>query len=372
MTANTGLTENEMFEATIAWLRDRLPDSWEVAPTSRVLASSSDGRPGAAIDVRGPGGTFATLAVEAKRTFGPRDVDRLLGGLGRVLRSLAGEVPILVVTSWLSERTQDKLRSEGINYLDITGNALVRLDNPPLHIETAGARKDPSPAPRGKARVQGPKAGRLVRMLVDVRPPYGVRDLATAAGLTPGYVSRLLDTLDNEALVERSARGGVESVDLSGLLRRWALVYDVFRSNQTATFVSPPGPSKTISRLRAVDQRIAVTGSFAAVRLAAVAGPALLAAYSEDPTAVADELELIPADEGANVALLRPFDPVVWERASMEDGTLFVAPSQAAVDCLTGNGRMPAEGDALVQWMTGNEETWRLATLPAREAPAKP
>ena len=31
----------------------------------------------------------------------------------------------------------------------------------------------------------------------------------------------------------------------------------------------------------------------------------------------------------------------------------YVAPSQAVVDCLTGTGRMPAEGEAVLEWMAG-------------------
>ena len=55
----------------------------------------------------------------------------------------------------------------------------------------------------------------------------------------------------------------------------------------------------------------------------------------------------------------------MWERATLIDGLTYVAPSQAAADCLTGNGRMPAEGDALLKWMMENESLWRLDTLPA-------
>ncbi|HUZ19889.1 MAG TPA: hypothetical protein VMU75_04880 [Acidimicrobiales bacterium] len=109
-----------------------------------------------------------------------------------------------------------------------------------------------------------------------------------------------------------------------------------------------------------------MTGSFAAGRIAPVAAPALLAVYVDDLRGIADALGLIPADQGANVALMTPFDPVVWERASLVDGLTYVAPSQVAADCLTGNGRMPAEGDALLQWMTENESLWRLDKLPVR------
>ena len=367
MTANGMLTENEMAEATVAWLRDRLPTSWEVGPTSRAeFQATPDGRVDAAIDLKGPNGTYATMVVEVKRVFGPRDVDRLLGGVGRTLRTLAGQIPILVVAPWLSKRTQELLSDQGFNYLDLTGNALIRLDNPTVYLQAQGAPKDPNPPQRSKARDQGPKAGRLIRLLVDARPPYGVRELAAAADLAPGYVSRLLDTLDDEALVERSERGRVESVDVGRLVRRWVETYDVFRANKAQRYLAPAGAASALDQLRTVGLRAAVTGSFAAGRIAPVASPALLAVYVDDPRSVVDALGLIPADQGANVVLLTPFDPVVWERASVVDGLTFVAPSQAAADCLTGNGRMPAEGDALLQWMIENESLWRLDKLPVR------
>lgn len=366
MTTNSALAENETAEAAVTWLRDRLPPSWEVGPTSRAEFRTPDGRVDAAIDIKDPSGTFTTMVIEVKRVFGPRDVDRLLGGVARTLRTLAGHIPILVVAPWLSQRTQELLSDQGLNYLDLTGNALIRLDNPTAYLQAQGAAKDPNPPQRSKARVRGPKAGRLIRLLVDVRPPYGVRDLAAAADLAPGYVSRLLDTLDDEALAARSERGRVEFVDIGRLVRRWVESYDVFRSNKAQRYLAPAGAASALDQLRTVGTRSAVTGSFAAGRLAPVAAPALLAVYADDPRAVVDALGLIPAEQGANVALLTPFDPAVWERASLVDGLAYVAPSQAAADCLTGNGRMPAEGEALLQWMTENESLWRLDKLPAR------
>jgi hypothetical protein len=41
------------------------------------------------------------------------------------------------------------------------------------------------------------------------------------------------------------------------------------------------------------------------------------------------------------------------------DGVMYAAPSQVAVDLLTGPGRSPAEGQALLDWMESNEPAWR-------------
>jgi hypothetical protein len=169
--------------------------------------------------------------------------------------------------------------------------------------------------------VRGPRAARLIRLLADVRPPYGVSELARAADLTPGYVSRLLDTLDSEALIARSRRGAVEQVDFVALLRRWSESYDVLQTNRAFAFLAPNGAADAVQRLAAgaSNNRYLITGSFAAVRMAPVAAPALLLTYSDDPALLARELSLLPADEGANVVLLAPFDPVVWERSTNEE-----------------------------------------------------
>jgi hypothetical protein len=363
MPANTVIRENELVDAAVAWLRERIPSAWSVEATNQEATGAGRGRPDGTIVINGQS-VFATLAVEAKRSLGPRDVAGLFGSVGRTLRALSPNIPILVVAPWLSPRTRELLAAEGINYLDLTGNALVRLENPAFFIQSQGADRDPSPTPRGKARVRGPKAARLIRTLVDVRPPYGVRDLAEAAGLAPGYVSRLLDALDDDALIERTKRGQVESVDIAGLLRRWAENYELFRSNDARPYLAARGAEDALGRFpELATVRTAVTGSFAAVRLSPVAAPALLTVYCDDSSAVANALDLIPADQGANVVLLRPFDPIVWERTAEEYGVRYVAPSQATVDCLTGNGRMPAEGEALINWLLANESNWRLSSL---------
>jgi len=217
--ANYAPQETELVSSAVVWLRSRLPQGWTVEPSSRMLAM----RPGvaqeplgdAAIDVRTPSGQTATMVVEAKRSFAPRDAETLLPRIARVLRSLAGETPVLVVAPWLSQRAREMLEAQETNYIDLTGNALVVLASPTVYVRTQGSDRNPEPHARPRARIRGSKAGRLIRLLVDVRPPYGVTDLAAATRLNPGYVSRLIDALDAEALLERKPRGHVISVDVA-------------------------------------------------------------------------------------------------------------------------------------------------------------
>lgn len=352
-----------MAEWAVDWLKARLSDRWEITPSGRTVLQSPDSGVDAAIDMRAPNGINTTMIIVAKTVLEPANATRLFTGLGRAMRNLANNVPVLIVAPWLSARTRELLANERINYVDLTGNALIRLDDPPLYIEVQGASRDPSPRARSKARVQGPKAGRLIRFLVDVAPPYGVRELAYASSLNPGYVSRLLETLENEALVTRSKRGSVEFVDVRALLRRWSEMYDVVRSNGGRRFVAPEGAIPAMQRLRRFTSECAITGSFAAIRFEQIAAPTLLAVFATNSDQMIEELRLIPSDSGSNVLLLQSFDDVVFERSVLDDGIRYVAPAQIAVDCLTGNGRMPAEGEAVVDWMVANEGIWRKPSL---------
>ena len=363
--ANEPEEQTELIEAAVGWLSQRLPDTWSVEPLPDTGATPQSRRSDyARWTIRGGAGGN-NLIVVARRQFQPKDVSVLFAGLSRGLMLYNPNVPILIVAPWLSSRTQELLAAERLNYIDLTGNALVRLDNPTLFMQASGAKRDPSPRQRGRTTLRGARAARLIRLLIDVQPPYGVREIAKAAQLNAGYVSQLLETLEDEALIERSRRGRVESIDIAALLRRWADWYDVFKTNDAAMFVARSGLSKFLTQLAETpgNSRLLITGSFAARRLAPVAAPTLLAAYCDNPDTAQEEFDLFSADEGANVVLLRPFDGVVWERTTTDDGVEYATPSQVVVDCLTGNGRMPAEGQALLEWMTQHESVWRLDSL---------
>lgn len=364
MSAKSKKQESPLLGWAVDWFRERLPENWSVdldAPSEEDGRTRTDGR----IVLQAPGGS-AWIAVEARGSLSPLEAENLLPRLAQLLRSMSGNVPLLIVAPWLGSRTRDLLVEQGVNYLDQTGNALVKLSNPAVYIESKGSARNPDPKARGAVRLRGPKAGRLIRTLVDVRPPYTLKDLVQATDLAAGYVSRTLDALNQEALIKRAPRGPVESVDVPALLRRWAASYDVFTSNQSSMFIAAEGLDSLLRAMRAETAKgaqMVITGSVAASRLAPISSPALLLAYTPEPELLAHRLRLLPADEGANVGLLWPYDLIAMNRTSWADGLQFAAPSQVAADCLTGNGRMPSEGEAILSWMQSDEGAWRSNSL---------
>jgi hypothetical protein len=313
-----------------------------------------DRRPDALLEVIAPDGAAAVLAVEEKTRLDPRDVRPLVATLKR-----AGERrPILAVARFLSPRTRELLREEGVNYLDATGNMHLALGRPGLFVETQGSSKDPESEPRPLRSLRGAAAGRIVRALCELDPPYGIRELAQRANTPLGSVARVAGLLDREALVERDESGRILRVQRPGLIRRWTQDYGMQRSNETMTGLAPRGMAPLLARLRDL-AHYSITGSLAASRRISLAPARLATIYSEDPIDMAKALDVRPADAGANVVLLRPYDRVVFERTWGEEGLVFAALSQVAADLLTSPGRAPSEGEELLRWMGEHVDGWR-------------
>lgn len=353
---NNLVREGLLLREGLRQLQRRLPPDWQVSdvliePQAQLFTND------ASVKVTAPDRRSTELAFEVKSHLEPR------GAVALVERARAHKTlsrgAFVVISEYLSPSTREKLREGDLNYLDLTGNVRIVVPKPGLFIETQGANEDPEREERPVRSLRGPKAGRLVRTLVDTRQPLGVRELAAVAKIDAGYVSRILTFLDSEALVTRVGRGRLQSVDWPALLHRWAQDAPLESRGQVRTWLEPRGLSALLARLGKSKEKYAVTGSLAAAQLAPTAPARLATVWVRDASEAAARLGLRPADAGANVLLLEPEDDSVFERAVQRDGVWYAAPSQVAADLLTSPGRGPAEGEELIRWMKANEEAWR-------------
>ena len=353
---NSTYLGNSLLDRAIEMLGSRLPRGWRLIPSkpTRRREFQAD----AQLTIRGPDGNSAVLLVEIKRSVSPRQAAEAAAELPGVARE-GPAAGALLISDYLSELSRKRLRTAGVNYLDLTGNAWIVLERPGLLVDTRGSDQDPSPPRRGIRSLKGAKAGRIVRALCDTRPPIGVRELARLSGTDPGYVSRILDLLVSEDLIQRGQVGQVAQTGWQDLIRRWGRDYSLTRTNRAVPCLAPRGLEAVTDRLRTYKKTYALTSSLAVPKEASVAAGRLATCYVDDPEQAADILEVRPAEVGANVLLLEPFDRVVYDRVRTEDGLVKVALSQCAVDLLTGGGRGPAEADALLAWMAENENAWR-------------
>ena len=353
-TWNMAISETQLIASLEDQLRRRLPSTWIVEVDRKPKIAPV--RPDAIVRLRGPDDREATLVVEAKSHLEPRAVSNAIEQLRRWPDSRP-----LVVAPFLSARTREELTLSGANYADSTGNLRLVLDEPAIFIEIAGATSNPYPEERSVPlrTLRGPSAARVVRAVCDFRPPYGIRELATRAGASPASVSRVVDLLDRDALLTRGKRGDVSALDWPGAIRRWVQDYSLTDSNRTETFLEPRGLDALPRKLEKLRDPYAVTGSLPASAVAPVAAPRLATVYVEDMAQAAKALGLREADTGANVLLVEPFDPVVFDRRWIQNDVAYCALSQVAADLLTSPGRGPAEATELLHWMEANEDAWR-------------
>jgi len=290
-----------------------------------------------------------------------------------------------VIGAWISPRSRQTLDGLGYSYLDLTGNVSFRLNRPLIRIRLDGARTDPSPTTSGSPRqLKGLKAGRLVRALIDVMPPYTATELANATRLSLPYVSRLLESLEDQGLITRRGRA-VAEVHWDSVLRTRAESYDLLKGRTVAGFVAPQGIDLVLAHIRdlqkrdnvlgpdAPAQRVAVTGPVAAAAVAPItAGGQLILHLEVDKTdpdsqrrrdSFSRALRILPLSHGGDVLILSVDDPVIFTGTRLVDGIPHVALSQLALDSLGGPGRMPAEAEEVLAHMTRNVADWRLASL---------
>ncbi|GII63199.1 hypothetical protein Skr01_32840 [Sphaerisporangium krabiense] len=352
-------TETEVLAAGMAVLDDRLPTEWSVQSLShsqRVHDADFD----ALWKVTAPDGTSTMLLVESKHVVESRDTATLLYKLNAYTAQFPGSHGV-VVSRYLSPPVRRRLSDAGLSYIDATGNIYLSVPRPGLYLADRGADRDPWRGPgRPRGTLKGAPAAKVVRALVDYAKSWPIRELIDASGVSTGSVYRVIDFLETEDLVTRSSSGAVTAPDWVALLRRWSEDYGFVRNSHVTRWIAPRGLSSLVQRASGSPTQYAATGTLAAANWAPYAPARSAMIYTADAGQAAQLWDLRPADAGANVMLAEPKTDVVFARTLVDaSGLTIAAPSQVAVDLMTGPGRSPSEAEELIEWMTLNESSWR-------------
>ena len=353
-------SEAELVTECTALLRGRLPDDWRL-DVQRTAADTSGPKIDAILAITAPLGEQVRFLVEVRRLLGSRDLSRV----SEQLRWAAGRELIdtrtMVMSQYLAPPIRERLSDEDMDFIDVTGNIMVKSSRPALYVRDQGADKDPwRTAGRPRSSLTGDPAARLVRALIAGRGPWSARALADASGASTGATYRVLEYLQDEGLVQKTGTN-FELLDWPSLLRQWSRDYSFVRTNRTSTYIEPRGLDTLQGKAAASEySRYAITGTLAAATWAQYAPARTAMVYVDDAVRAAQEWNLRPAEKGANVILAEPkYDVVFSGTAKNEAGATIVAVEQAAVDLLTGPGRNPSEGEELISWMESNESAWR-------------
>jgi hypothetical protein len=350
--------EADVLRAGMTVLTDRLPTGWTVRRLEGEMLP--DRHLDALLAVTAPDGTSVTLVLEVKRVVEGRDVAAVRDQLARFVRQIPGSRGV-VVARYLSPPIRKRLSDAGLSYIDATGNMLLDVSRPGLYVADRGADRDPWRGPgRPRGTLKGTPAAKVVRALLDYDRSWAIRELVNVADVSTGSTYRVIEFLESEDLATRDDSGAVIVPDWAALLRRWSGDYGFVRNNRVTRWIAPRGLSDLVKRAAGSPVRYAVTGTLAAAEWAAYAPARSAMIYTADVDRATQLWGLRAAEAGANVMLAEPDSDVVFTRtlATASDLTI-AAPTQVAVDLMTGPGRSPSEAEELIEWMTQNEPSWR-------------
>lgn len=351
--------EIDVLRLALKGLSGDLPKDWSWHVDEQPAAA---GGLDALVVITAPGGEQATLAVQVKRLVATRDIAAMVAQLeSSVARAgLARAVPLLV-GRYLAPATRERLEQLGVSYADAAGNRMLMVGQPAVLVRRVEQDRDPWRGPgRPRGTLKGAPAARVVRWLVDHAPPYSALQIAQGSGTSTGGTYRVLRFLEQEGLVERDGRGRTLLVRWRQVLERGSRDFGFQHNEPVQSLLYPRGIEGLVDALRSEpDLRYVLTGSIAAQRYEAYAPPRFAMLYADDVNDVVRRLGLRPVDTGANVLMATDRDEVAFVGASEVEGVRCAAPSQIAVDLLSGPGRSPSEGEALLGWMENHERAWR-------------
>jgi hypothetical protein len=336
--------------STDTLLREGLAVLARLLPEGYALATSGlNKRPreaGEWIVVRDQKRHKVTCLVLARRRVESRDLGAIAASATRTRK------PALLVSSYLSPVVRERLRSFGIGHWDLTGNAQIGLGEVGLCIERDGAST--AGGQHAARSLCGEMAGRVARALVDLVPPYTLGALAERASVESSCASRVVTFLADAGLVRRKPRGKIEEIDWPELLRRWSLDAPIQSRGQAARHRSPHGVPDFLDRLGRSGYLHALTGEIAFARLAPRTAADVAVVYVDNVAEAVAQFRLHPADNVANVVLVKPSDRSVFQRSTENAGLRYVSPSLMAADLSASPAFEP-----VLSWMAKHESTWR-------------
>ena len=275
------------------------------------------------------------FALEWKRSGSVSAIAGAIHQLRMAQNSFAHEVIPLLAVPYMGEAAQELCARAEVPWLDLSGNA--RIIVPGIFYQNLG-NPNRFRRPGRPESAFGPKGSRVARLLL-MEPSRTVRqrEIAAAAGLSEGHVSRVVRKLLEAGFVERD-EDGIRVTHRRTLLDAWREDYRFDRHHVLRGHISAGGGESLTHSIADTLERAGAL--YAATALAAAwlwtryAGFRLSTVYLSSPlsAAVREDLGFREEARGANTWLVVPNDEGVFEGAESVDGIRCVHPVQAYLD----------------------------------------
>jgi hypothetical protein len=175
----------------------------------------------AEVVVNGRPARFAIEPVRTLRAGGP-------WAYRAQARERAVKMPVLLVTPYCPHAIADELVGAGVNFVDLAGNAHLRVPGFWLYLHGRKPTRALARAVRGERGVLAGAAALRVIYALPARPreQWKMRELAAKAGVGLGWTHAIVQALRHEGIVRQAKRRGPTVVlDRGPLLDRWVTDY---------------------------------------------------------------------------------------------------------------------------------------------------
>jgi len=256
----------------------------------------------------------------------------------------------IFIAPYISTRAAEICESEGIGYLDMSGNCLLSFDNVFIQkVDYPNQFKEK----RKLKSLYKPKAERILRVLLcNPGKKWKIKNLAVESGVSLGQASNVKKILFDREFIS-GERGGFSLKDPLTLLREWAENYD-YRKNAIQEFYSLQSVTDIENSLAAFCNsrkiKYALTGFSGAARIEPAVRYKKAMAYVADFDKQAfSEISLKPVNSGGNLLLFTPYDEGLFYGSAEVDGIQIASEIQLYLDIQGYRGRGEEAAEVLYE-----------------------
>ena len=296
------------------------------------------------------------LVAEVKNSGQPRLAREAVNQMLRY-KDKVPNAYFVFIAPYISPRSAEICESEGIGYLDLSGNCMLSFDK--IFIQ-----KTDYPNQFRKKRdlksLYTPKAERLLRVLLcNPGKKWKIKELAVESGVSLGQASNIKRVLFDREFIS-GKRGGFSLKDPLALLREWAENYD-YHKNIVQEFYSLKSVTDIENALAAYcsqkNIQYALTGLSGAARIEPAVRYKKAMVYAADLSEEAfSAISLKAVKSGGKLLLFTPYDDGVFYGSSKVNEMQVASEIQLYLDLQGFRGRGEEAAEVLYERIV--EKAW--------------
>jgi hypothetical protein len=308
-----------------------------------------------AVKIRLPDGVM-NLIAEVKNSGQPRLARE---AVNQMLRYKDNEPDsyFVFIAPYISSKAAEICESEGVGYLDLSGNCLLSFDK--VFIQRTNYPNQ-FKEKRDLKSLYAPKAERILRVLLcNPGKKWKIKELAVESGVSLGQASNVKRILFDRELIS-GKRGGFFLKEPVALLRDWAENYD-YRKNKVQEFYSLKNVTDIENTLAAYCNsrkiKYALTGFSGAARIEPAVRYKKAMVYAADLAEDAlSAVSLKAVKSGGNLLLFTPYDDGVFYGSSKMNEIQVASVIQLYLDLQGFRGRGEEAAEVLYERI--GEKAW--------------